>query len=145
MNSSYGNSIMPDGYIDIYFKAIDETGSIIVGKLVSSVKILVVKDKNGQHVFENTEESRVPTTFIFSVPEDIHLLLRKAKYMEEYSAELIPVPTSETYAISPGDIQISSSYLKNYINSKSVYIPEDTVETEDDTTETENNNEEEEE
>ncbi len=138
MDSSYGNSIMPNSYVDIYFKAIDETGSIIVGKLVSNVKVLVVKDKNGQHVFENTEENRVPATFIFSVPEDIHLLLRKAEYMEEYSAELIPVPTSETYAISPGAIEISSSYLRNYIDSKSVYIPADTIDTEDDTDDTNN-------
>lgn len=136
MDSSYGNSIVPNSYIDIYFKAIDETGSIIVGKLVSNVKVLVVKDKNGQHVFENTEENRVPATFIFSVPEDIHLLLRKAEYMEEYSAELIPVPTSETYAISPGAIQISSTALAKYINDRSYPLPiEEITDTEDNTTE----------
>jgi len=134
MDSSYGNSIMPDSYIDIYFKAVDETGSIIVGKLVSNVKVLAVKDKNGQHVFENTEDTRVPEVFIFSVPENIHLLLRKAEYMEEYESALIPVPTSETYAITPGAIEISSSYLKSYIDSKSVYIPEDQTDTDTENT-----------
>jgi pilus assembly protein CpaB len=129
MNSSYGNSLMPNSYVDIYFKAIDETGSIIFGKLVANVKILAVKDKNGQHVFENNEENRTPAILIFSVPEDIHLILRKAEYMEAYSAELIPVPTSETYAISPGAIELKSAYLKSYIDSKSVYIPADTTNT----------------
>lgn len=135
IDSSYGNSIMPNSYIDIYFKAVDETGSIIVGKLVSNVKVLAVKDRNGKHVFENTEENRVATTLIFAVSEDIQLLLRKAEYMTEYESVLIPVPTSETYAVEPGAIQISSTYLKNYINSKSVDIPKDvTTDTDTNTT-----------
>jgi len=120
IESSYGNSIMPDSYIDIYFKAVDEAELLIVGKLVENVKVLVVKDKSGRHVFENSEENRIPATFIFSVSKDVYILLKKAEYMNDYDAELIPVPTSETYSLSPGSLEITSTWIENFINDRSI-------------------------
>ena len=58
MDTTYANSMMPDDYINIYFKARDDDGTIMFGKFISNVKILDVKDSSGRHVFENTEGDR---------------------------------------------------------------------------------------
>ena len=111
--STYGNSIFPDNYIDLYLKAFNADGKIIFGKLVENVKVLAVKDKDGRHVFENSEEARTPSIIIFAVPEDIHLLLRKALYLsniKEISADLVPVPTTESYSSDPESINMTSQY-----------------------------------
>lgn len=119
MESTYGNSIFPGNKIDIYMKAINEAGQIMVGKLIENIEIIDVKDSNGQHVFENTEERRIPATLIFGVPPEINILLRKASYMSNFSVELFPVPHGGT-APTTGDIQVTSQNLKDFINANTV-------------------------
>lgn len=126
--TTYGNSIFPDNYIDLYFKALNEDGKVIIGKLVENVKVLAVKDRNGQHVFENSDEDRTPSIIIFAVPEDIHLLLRKATYLSnirEVAAEIIPVPSTESYSTEPSSIRLSSTYLKGFIELNTGLVTED--------------------
>lgn len=124
MNSTYGNSIFPGNYINIYFKAIDDDGKILFGKLIRNIEILDVKDSSGRHVFENTDESRVPSSLIFAVPEEIHLLLRKALYLTSVSAELIPVPNTEVLT-EEDVVEVSSEHIKEFILSKTTLITED--------------------
>ena len=126
--TTYGNSIYPGNYIDIYFKAINADGKVMVGKLIENVKVLAVKDRNGQHVFENSEKERTPAIIIFALPDDINLLLRKASYLrnvKNISAEIIPVPTTESYSAEPGVLKLSSTYLKSFIESNTALINED--------------------
>lgn len=128
VNSTYGNSIFPNNYIDVYFKYLNSDGKVTVGKLIENVKVLAVKDRNGKHVFENSDEERVPSIIIFAVPEDMHLLLRKATYLSnirEISAELIPVPTTESYSSEPGAIRLASTALKNFIELNTGTVPVD--------------------
>lgn len=129
IESTYGNSIFPGNYIDIYFKGLDSGNKIMVGKLLQNVKVLAVKDKNGDNVFENTEKTRTPSTIIFAVSEEIHLLLRKALYLsgKDTAVELIPVPTNEALKAEPGETSITSSTIVEYINSRSTYIPQTTT------------------
>ena len=89
--STYGNSMYPGNFVDIYFKGV-ENEQIILGKLVENVKILAVKDSEGNHVFETTAEQRQPKEIIFGVPEEVHSLLRTAEYIKD--AEVILVPTN---------------------------------------------------
>ena len=127
-SSTYGNSIFPGNYIDLYLKVLDQDGKPMIGKLVENVKVLAVKDRNGRHVFENSEEDRTPAYIIFAVPEDIHLLLRKATYLsnvKNISAELIPVPTTESYSAEPGTLRLASTALKSYIELNTGTITED--------------------
>ncbi len=130
MQVSYANSIFPGNYIDIYFKSVDDDGKIIFGKLVGNVEMLAVKDSNGRNVFESTADGRTPTVFIFAVQEQIHLLLRKASYMYDAGAELIPVPISETYKPAEMGTELKSDYLKEFINTRSVFVPENVIEEE---------------
>lgn len=133
MTSSYSNSMVPGNYIDIYIQTTTtENGvnKVMVGKLVENVKILAVKTSNGQNVFENTDEVRIPATIIFGVSEDIHLLLRKASLignLNSYSkVDIIPVPSTVSIYTPEGDnivTNITSDYLKEFIEQKSVYVP----------------------
>ena len=115
--STYGNSIYPGNYVDIYFKGISN-GSIMIGKVIENVKVLAVKDASGNHVFENSTENRTPSQIIFAVSEEINLLLRKAEYINE--ADLIIVPTNVSYIYESDQIvtSITSDAIKSYIESK---------------------------
>lgn len=138
ITTSYSNSILPGNYIDIYMQTIatdvDGNTKVMVGKLVSNVLVRAVKTSNGLNVFESSEEARVPATVIFSVKEDIHLLLRKAASIgnlsTEYKINIIPVPNTTGFDGNTTEgvvTQVSSEYLKDFIEEKSIYIPEDEI------------------
>lgn len=122
METTYGNSIFPGNKIDIYMKAVNDQGQVMVGKLLENVEVLAVKDSSGNHVFENTEENRTPAYLIFGVSDEIHLLLRKAEYLYSYSVELFPVPHGGTVEAT-GDTKVSTQYLKDFINANTVNLP----------------------
>lgn len=122
MDSTYANSMMPDDYINIYFKARDDDGTIMFGKFISNVKILDVKDSEGRHVFENTEEARTPAYMLFALPEETHLLFRKAIYLEEdYEVELILVPNTQDLKQEDA-VTVSSQDIQNFINEKTKMV-----------------------
>lgn len=125
LHSTYGNSIYPDNYIDLYIKATDTDNKIIFGKLIESIKVLAVKDAQGQHVFETATESRTPSELLFAVPNDMYSLLMKAGYVTTGNIEIIPVPRNASYSANPGDTQVSSDYLREFILNQSVVIPDE--------------------
>ncbi len=135
ITTSYSNSILPGNYIDIYMQTIttdaDGNSKVMVGKLVSNVLVRAVKTSNGLNVFESSDEARIPATIIFSVKEDIHLLLRKAATIgnlsNEYRIDIIPVPNTTGFnGTTEGVVtSVSSEYLRNFIEEKSIYIPEE--------------------
>lgn len=125
INSTYGNSIYPGNYIDLYFKGIDDSRKIIFGKMIESIKVLDVRDSQGQHVFETSSESRVPSVLVFAVPDDMFSLLKKAQYISGSSVEIIPVPRNASYSATPGETLVSSGYIRDFITSKAVQLPEE--------------------
>ncbi|HIS37937.1 MAG TPA: hypothetical protein IAB45_00300 [Candidatus Onthousia faecavium] len=134
MASTYSNSIYPGNYIDIYLKvqnAVDANNPnggddrIMIGKLLENVKVIAVFDSNGNNVFANLDEKTTPAQIIFAVPEEYHILLRKASYLRAYESEIIPVPTAESLEDEPGDVTLSSNDLKNFINNVTAMTEED--------------------
>ena len=121
LESTYGNSIFPGNNIDIYMKAENEAGQVMVGRLLENVSVLAVKDNRGRHVFENTDEERTPAYLIFGVREDIYILLKKASYMRSYSVELFPVIHGGTVNVE-GATEVSTQYLKDFITAHTVTI-----------------------
>ena len=129
--STYGNSVYPGNYIDIYLKAVnarvegvqvsDHVDQIIFGKLVSNIEVLAVKDGSGKPVFQNIDEGRVPAMIVFAVPEDIYVLLKKAENMQSFDTSLVLVPTNESLKDEPSDLEVSSEELKNFINERTVW------------------------
>ena len=118
--TTYGNSIFPGNYIDLYYSAYDETGKLLLGKLIESIEVLAVKDGSGNHVFENSAQLNSPASLIFAVPEYMHLLLRKAGYL---SGEIIPVPRNASYSQNPGATEVSEEYIRDFIENKTVCLP----------------------
>lgn len=121
--STYANSMAPGSYINIYYKSLNDNGEIMFGKFISNIKVLDVKDSSGQHVFENSEETRTPAYMLFAVPEETHLLLRKALYLDEYDVELILIPNTATLTDEDKNtVRVSSDDIENFINSKTVLV-----------------------
>lgn len=129
--TTYGNKVFPGNYIDIYVKAVnkideenitsDTKDKIMVGKLLEDVKVIDVVDANGDSVFENLQEVKTPSQIIFAVPEEYHILLRKAMYLRTYEVTLIPVPTAESLKENPGEVTVASELLKDFINKVTVW------------------------
>lgn len=122
--STYANSMAPGSYINIYYKSLNDDGEIMFGKFISNIKVLDVKDSSGRHVFENSEESRTPAYMLFAVPEETHLLLRKALYLDNYDIELLLIPNTATL---PEDqkVTVSSLQIEEFINSKTAFVSVD--------------------
>lgn len=94
-HSTYGNSIMPGNFIDLYIKATDDQGKIIFGKFIESIKVLSVRDSSGNDVFSNSNEVRNSSELLFAVKDDFFLLLSNASFVG--GIEIIPVPRNEKY------------------------------------------------
>lgn len=136
MLTSFGNSILPGRYIDIYIST-KEDNKALVGKFLENVKILQVKTADGLNVFDDSESSRIPYVIMFSLPEEQHLLMRDINAINNYSIaagdsnfsriEVIPIPTTAFYKDGDQAIQstVSSQYIKDYILNLAAVIPED--------------------
>ena len=124
-NSTYGNSIMPGDYIDLYLKTTDNASNLLLyGRFIESIKVLGVKDASGQNVFETTVEARQPAQLLFSVPEDLYLLLKKSEFL---GLQIVIVPRNEAYTAAQGETYVSSDYLKQLVLDQTASIPDEVV------------------
>ena len=124
LHTTFGNSIFPGNFIDLYLKAINEVGLVIYGRFIQSIEVLAVKDSQGRHVFETTAETRQPAVLLFAVPNDMYLLLEKAGYITGKGIEIRPVPRNAAYSANPGETLVSSEFLRNFILAQSLPIPD---------------------
>lgn len=124
--STYGNSIFPGNIIDVFMKATDDNGQVMLGRFLQDVEVLAVKDSNGRNVFENTEESRTPATLTFGVTEEIYHLLKKAEYLDSLGVELFPAPRGGVPK-AEGAITVDRQELVSYIESKTVTFSQNTT------------------
>ena len=122
VEKTYGNSIYPGNYVDIYFRTM-EGDKVLYGKLASNVKALAVKDQNGNHVFENITENRKPNQIILAVTDELSSLLRVAESLKD--SELILVPTNVIYRPDYEETknsivtEVSNEDIKGYIEARS--------------------------
>ena len=120
--STLGNSVVPGSYIDIYMTATDETGTMMFGKLIDNVKILVVHDGSGNNVFKAGQVSS-PSKIGFGVSKDMYILLKKAEYL---NVNLTIVPRGST--VPENDYAaVRSSTLRDYIDAKTITVEEDII------------------
>lgn len=122
--STYANSMAPGSHINIYYKSLNDAGEVMFGKFISNIEVLDVKDSSGRHVFENSDEARTPAYMLFAVPEETHLLLRKALYLKEYDVELLLIPNTATLS-EDQKVTVSSLQIEEFINSKTAFVSVD--------------------
>ena len=125
-HSTYGNSIMPGNFIDLYLKTADENGKIIFGKFIESIKVLSVRDSSGNDVFADSEVQRNSGELLFAVKDDLFMLLSEASFINDI--EIVPVPRNEAYR-TEGDTengtQVSKQELVDYILEKVSELSDD--------------------
>ena len=130
MDTTYGNSIFEGNYIDLYYSGYeidssDKQKKILVGKFIESIKVLAVTDGNFNSVFEKVGGNTQPSYLIFSVPEDLHKLLKKATAPRVGLGDIFPVPRNAEYSKNPKPTRISSSYIENLIKESTTTIGDD--------------------
>lgn len=117
-DSTYGNSIYPGNYIDLYVKATESSSEkIIFGRLIKGIKVRAVYDGNGDDVFESTSETRTPKYMWFAVPNELFELLKKTSFA---NAKIIPIPRNASYSQEERTPEIDSVEIQNYILAKAV-------------------------
>lgn len=122
MDSTLGNSVKPNSYIDLYMKVTDENGTKMFGRLMKNIKVLVVHDQNGQNVF-GREEVGQPSRLGFGVSKEIYELLNRS---EELSVELVVAPRG--YTVPTEDyVVVTSQTLRDYIDSRTTIAEENAV------------------
>ncbi|MEG2321927.1 MAG: RcpC/CpaB family pilus assembly protein [Bacilli bacterium] len=124
-DNTYGNSIFPGNVIDIYMKATDENGQVMLGRLLGKIEVLAVKDSAGNNVFEDTSTTRTPATILYGVPEDVYILLKKAEYLKSFGVELFPVPYGGTAKVE-ADLMVDRAELVSFIESNTVIFSDPT-------------------
>ena len=117
LESSLGNSIIPDTYIDLYFRNVlkdKDQAKALYGKLASQIRVVAVKDAQAANVFdteayskgEEQEETNkaesMAKIYIFAVPPEIGDLINKAKLL----GEVIPVSTGKSYDSSEEELTV---------------------------------------
>ena len=122
--TTYANSMAPGSHINIYYKSLNDDGEVMFGKFISNIEVLDVIDSSGRHVFENSDEARTPAYMLFAVPEETHLLLRKALYLTDYDVELLLIPNTATLS-EDQKVTVSSLQIEEFINSKTAFVSVD--------------------
>ena len=119
--STYGNSMYPGNYIDLYYVnpsgKVNGRTALMLGKFIQSIKILAVVDSAGNNVFETVGSPKTPAYIMFSVPEDIHLLLRKVQFSGGF---LFPVPRNAEYSKNPEKTAVVSEEIRMQIEENTL-------------------------
>ncbi len=110
-DSTAGNSIMPGDTIDLYMST-DSEGKVVYGRLIKQIEVLAVKDSEGNNVFANKDELTEPAVLLFSVPEKLFLLLKKA---EKLGITLEIVGRNDSYTANAGATEIKNEELETMI------------------------------
>ena len=118
--TTYGNAIAKGDYIDLWFNGEDDTNKIIYTNLVKSIRVLDVRDSAGVSL-EHANSTGEPAELLFAVPDDMSSLLVKAQQV----GTLEPVPRNRNYTADPGETEVVSEYVVQYVLSKSVTIPDE--------------------
>ena len=125
LETTYGNSIFTGNYIDLYFAGYDYDDKLIVAKFIESIRVLAVIDGHGNNIFEKSSNVEPPSYLMFSIPEDLHLLLRKAIYKK---VNLFPVPRNAEYSLKPNPTKVSSTYIRKLIEKQTIDVSEKDLE-----------------
>ena len=113
--TSYGNSITPGSYIDLYLSTTTETGFRIYQKYVEKIKVLEVRDSGGKNVFAQDPPTS-PNLLLFAVENDLFEELTYARELNGFT--LVPVPRSSDYGHDGGETKIVSPDLSHMIRDK---------------------------
>lgn len=126
LESSLGNSIIPDTYVDLTFKQLitdNNEMKAVAGDLMKNVKVISVKDASASNVFtedassvkgDEKEGNTLAKIYIFAVPEEMYAFIDKAKLL----GTVAPVATGNTYK-EDLETEIPTNAVTEFITAKS--------------------------
>lgn len=129
LETSLGNSIIPNTKVDLYFRSTKEQGSeepVKYGALGKNLRVVAVKDAQASNVFKNegeqekddknqtSTEPSLASIYIFAVPSELNILLNKA----QLKGDVVPVVTDKAYSPAPNDEELSNEEIIEYINGE---------------------------
>ena len=128
--TTYSNSVSAGDYIDLYLQANDgdddedsktEGDLAIFGLFIESIRVLAVKDAQGNNILKHGTANGSPAELLFAVDEENYLLLYAA---QELRIKIIPVLHNANYTKQNSDsnTRVSSSYLRSYITDRVVQV-----------------------
>ena len=126
IQSTYGNSMQPGDYIDLFAKMTSDEGKIIYGQFITKLPILDVRDSNSKSIFYGTSKGGTPAYLLFGVPQELFLLISKANYVN--GVTLVPVPGNASYTSEVGETVVKSEYLREQILKQTQAIPDEVIE-----------------
>ncbi len=124
--TTFGNSIQPGDYVDFYVRAYNEQNMLMFGKMLSNLEVLAVTDSEGKDVFRSSQDVGTPAFLNFGLQKEIHDVLKKAEYLNGTQIDLIVVPHGGTPEENL-EVNVSSEYLRDYIQNLSAKLPENPV------------------
>ena len=122
-----GNSVLPGSYIDIYMKANDENGNMMIGKLLENIQVLVVHDGSGKNVFADSAAIGSPSYLGFALSHEFYILLSKAERLSGIDLILAPqglVPQ----VMDENTILVGSATLRDFIDANTVMLEDEHIE-----------------
>ncbi len=119
--TTYGNYIAIGSYIDLWFEGEDDYDKLIYTNFVKSIQVLDVRDSKGVSL-GNTKSDK-PAELLFAVPDELYSLLVKSQEI----GKLVPVPRNASYTARPGETEVASSYVRNFILEKTATIPGENI------------------
>lgn len=125
-----GNSVLPNSYIDIYMKALDENDTLMVGKLLENIQVLAVHDSNGHNVFSDSANIGSTSYLGFALSHDYYILLQKAERLSSLGIELILAPQGVTPQVTDDEntVFVGSETLRDYIDANTVMLDDEHIE-----------------
>lgn len=124
LQKTYGNSMLPGNFIDLYVKMTSDEGKLMYGEFITKLPILDVRDSNAKSLFYGNSSNGTPALLLFAVPEDLYLLLSKAIYLGNSKVELVPVPGNASYTSEAGETKVRSEYIRDQILKYTQDIPD---------------------
>ena len=121
-HKTYGCSIMPGNYIDLFMKTEDEDGNIVFGLFIKSIQVRDVVDSKKNNVYKSTNDNAEPQPdeLWFAVPTYYYELLKKAELIGDI--EFVPVPRNLSYTENPEGTEIVDNDMEGLIIRKSVIL-----------------------
>ena len=120
--TTYGNSIYPGDKIDLYYQN-TINGKTFLGPLIEGIEVLAVKDENGSHIFKKSAEQKNAAALIFSVPDDMFSIIKRAYYIS--GSTILPVPRNSSYN---AETTLGNEKILDFINTNSQYLEPDIIE-----------------
>jgi hypothetical protein len=104
--------ILPNDHIDLFFTARNDNGLVLFGRFIRDIRVIAVKDRNGQNVTATTGQAAFLN---FAVSHEHFTLLRMVDYIRANDIKIIPVPRNQEHIEDTILPEMTSNEVRDFI------------------------------